>query len=152
MILSKTKRATLVTFTALLLAGVWLLQTKSIKQDKDVPELSELPNIGQPNLTIESQSTVVKKLSHIQVTKEKDNESEIINKESDQVLIAEIDADMQLTLPPEGDLSYMSPENETVQPVDPIFPAVEPSDPNATLGEEASGPLNIGTPFEEKDR
>jgi len=50
---------------------------------------------------------------------------------TDPELIAQIEREMQFTPAPEGDLSYMSPEAETVQINEP-FPAVE-ADPNMTL-------------------
>jgi hypothetical protein len=67
-----------------------------------------------------------------------------------QAMIADIEKDMQLTLPPEGDLSYMSPENETLQPINPIFPAVAPEDINAKLGQDADKNQKLGFPFEGK--
>ena len=59
--------------------------------------------------------------------------AESIGLVTDPALIAQIEQDMQFTPAPEGDLSYMSPEAETVQ-IDEPFPATQP-DPNLKLGE-----------------
>jgi hypothetical protein len=67
----------------------------------------------------------------------------------DAKLIAEIEKEMGFLPRPEGDLSYMSPENETIQPEFVDFPVLEPEDVNATLGEAVSGPAKIGTPYKE---
>jgi hypothetical protein len=56
----------------------------------------------------------------------------------DEALIAEIEQDMGFLPRPEGDLSYMSPENETVQQGFVDFQSIEPEDPNATLGDEVN--------------
>lgn len=74
---------------------------------------------------------------------------------TDPNLIAEIERDMQFSPPPEGDVSYMSPEAETVQIEEP-FPGEKP-DPNMVLpGNQVvypdAGENVIGKPLDPKTK
>lgn len=51
--------------------------------------------------------------------------------ETDPALLAEIEREMQFSEAPEGDLSYMSPESETLQ-LEEDFPGITP-DPQMTM-------------------
>ncbi len=51
--------------------------------------------------------------------------------ETDPALLAEIEREMQFSEAPEGDLSYMSPESETLQ-LEEDFPGITP-DPHMTM-------------------
>ena len=75
--------------------------------------------------------------------------------QTDPELIAEIEREMQFSEAPEGDLSYMSPESETLQ-LDEEFPAVAP-DPQMTMpgniaAQDDISSKDIGKPLEKNTK
>ncbi|AGP83278.1 hypothetical protein I533_16635 [Alteromonas mediterranea MED64] len=75
--------------------------------------------------------------------------------ETDPELIAEIEREMQFSEAPEGDLSYMSPESETLQ-LDEEFPGLAP-DPQMTMPgnlatQDDISSKDIGKPLEKNTK
>lgn len=76
--------------------------------------------------------------------------------ETDPELIAEIESEMQFSEAPEGDLSYMSPEAETLQLLDEEFPGSAP-DPHMTMpgnltAQDGDSSKDIGKPLEKNTK
>lgn len=107
---------------------------------------TERTNVPLSQQTVHSEST--KTSSNIDAAE--------IGLNTDPELIAEIEHDMQFSLAPEGDVSYMSPESETSQLLDEAFPGIAP-DPNMTMpGNISSDDINmhqdIGEPLEKNTK
>lgn len=167
--MAKTKKYGFLALVTLVLVMVaWAVKQNSVEPvlhgdiSQASPELATVPVdnelVSQPATTevaaIPNADTAELNLQQIDSNKNIAIETVDISalETDDEAMIAAIEKDMQLTLPPEGDLSYMSPENETVQPINPIFPAVAPDDPNAKLGEEADKNQKLGFPFTEEPK
>ncbi|PKH00966.1 hypothetical protein [Paraglaciecola sp. MB-3u-78] len=139
-----------------LIGIVWLnfLPTTNQVDQKIAPKTVSISSQSQPDVKLNAQNFTngivnenadSKKSAFIQ-SQSLESSKQFID---DAKLIAEIEKEMGFLPRPEGDLSYMSPENETIQPEFVDFPVLEPEDVNATLGEAVSGPEKIGTPYKE---
>ncbi|WP_158966986.1 hypothetical protein [Paraglaciecola sp. L3A3] len=152
--LSKNKGYVVAVLFALVLLIIWLLTPNPIEAPLNnqplsiTPVLDTLPEAERSNShPIEFDKPSYEAVSQ-QVDKPNNKKVQNVISTEDLALIAEIDKDMQLTLPPAGDLSYMSPESETLQPTNPEFPVKEPENSEATLGQEANENQQLGSPFE----
>jgi hypothetical protein len=156
--MNKSKKPVWVIFFGALAIGAiaWLTIIKEpaleVSQDPSFreldlhsPEVHERPQTPEDGVEFDAQEPLSDKPHNTTQKMPKPFEQQI----NDEALIAEIEQDMGFSPRPEGDLSYISPENETVQSEFVNFPVMEPEDPNATLGEDVNGPVMIGTPYED---
>jgi hypothetical protein len=103
------------------------------------------------NTAISQQSNSV----HLQL-ENKDSDAAKLGLDTDPELLAEIEREMQFSEAPEGDLSYMSPEAETLQLLDEEFPGSAP-DPHMTMpgnltAQDGDSSKDIGKPLEKNTK
>ena len=144
----------ILTFIVIAIFLLWLIKKSETDVAPLLSEKVEYKNGKFANSDGFEKSTddqLVKKINRIKSNKAetifKPNELEISKKIiRDENLITEIEQEMQFSERPEGDLSYMSPENETIQlhPDDVDFHTIEPENKNANLGERVTDSFKLG--------
>ena len=130
-----------------------LFPNDSVEQPLENKDNSSVPLIEN----IKSESVPLTQQSNLDDLNFVNNNSDAakLGLETDPALLAEIEREMQFSEAPEGDLSYMSPESETLQ-LEEDFPGITP-DPQMTMPGNLSthGDIHskdIGKPLEKNTK
>lgn len=133
----------------------WVFSTEKVADEKINKETPVVKDAEELDKTVNAVINTTTKNPSAELNIQKGQGSITTSMIQDERLIKEIEKEMQFSEAPPGDLSYMSPENETIQNLDADFPVMEQTDENVFL-EHPSELINgkseqLGRPFTETD-
>lgn len=120
-----------VLFTVFVVVFVYLSPEKNTAVELNGVESKPMHLANDGESAISPSSNHLKAISNQQPLNNNE-EAAKLGLKTDPALIAQIEQEMQFSEAPEGDLSYMSPESETLQLPEDNFPGAAP-DPTMTM-------------------